>query len=71
MFAHSGEVNSESKKLNNSDGPVGRRGHEVESQVYQRVGLSEPSVFGQATQKGYTLGIKGEPEVAQFPITQG
>lgn len=61
VFVHVGGGSSEFKRLNdNPDGPVGLRRHEMESQAYQRVGLSEPSVFGQTPQKGYTLVVKGD-----------
>lgn len=43
------------------------REHVVESEDYQKVGLSEPSVFGQAPQKGYTLELR---VTAQVLITE-
>lgn len=63
VFVHAGGGSSEFKRLNNNpDGPVGLRRHEMESQAYQRVGLSEPSVFGQTPWK---LRV-----TAQVPITR-
>lgn len=57
-----GGVSWESKKLNNSfDSIVGLRRHGLKFPACQEVELNELPLFKQGPQKGYTLGVMGEP----------